>query len=323
MEYNEARSHSSSEFTLMDYDEGENCATSNDNRQQQEEREVTCHHQCTDSPSMDSWNFVGSVETTRTETAETEFSNVKRIVAELQQRHPNYAKCFLSCQRCVSFGILRPHCKCGGLHGCVQMCPDLTKCTKDNRQLSHCPACFNIGKGISGHKTLSSIIDVYVCANCATFITYWNQKENKGKLEKLTCESKLDRTGNCLQDRQRNCSNSFDNVILKQLDLVGERYKPFCTWCRLKLMQILGFKITDEVEKALEHPDPEQRKFLQSFDSDQNNSGSNGLITVNGLIFITFANRIDLLASILYIILFYFSFQIKIRTDCVNNGQQT
>ena len=316
MEYeeHEARPHSSSEFTLMDYDEGENCATSNDNRQQQEEREATCQHQCTDSSSMDSWNFVGNVETIRTETAETEFSNVKRIVAELQQLYPDYAKCFLSCQRCVSFGILRPHCKCGEensfidheFHGCVQMCPDLTNCTKDKRQLSHCPTCFNIGKGISGHKTLSSIIDVYVCANCAEFITYWNQKKNKGKLEKLTCESKLDRTGNCLQDRQRNCRNSFDNVILKQLDLVGERRKQFCTWCRLKLMQLLGFKMTDEVQKALEHPDPEQRKFLQSFDSDQNNSESNGLTTVNGLIFITFANRIDLLASIYNIILLLF-----------------
>ena len=125
----------------------------------------------------------------------------KSIVAELQLCYPNYTKYFLSCQRCVSFGILRPHCKCGGLHGCVQMCPDLTKCTKINRQLSHCPTCFNIGKGISGHKKLSSVIDVYICANCEDFFHHWNFSKYKGKLEKLKCASGK---SNCLQDRQRN-----------------------------------------------------------------------------------------------------------------------
>ena len=217
MEYeeHEARPHSSSEFTLMDYDEGKNCATSNDNSQQQEEREATCQHQCTDSPSMDSLNFVGNVETIRTETAETEFSNVKRIVAELQQLYPDYAKCFLSCQRCVSFGILRPHCKCGEknsfidheFHGCVQMCPDLTKCTKTNRQLSHCPTCMHIGAGISGHKSLSSLIDVYICANCHDFHSRWNSKNYESKLGNLKCESKVGKRGNCFPDRECNPLN--------------------------------------------------------------------------------------------------------------------
>ena len=79
----------------------------------------------------------------------------------------------------------------------------------------------------------------------------------------------------------------MDKRILKQSNLVGPakgRPARFCTWCRLKLMQLLGFKMTDEVQKALEHSDPEQRKFLQSFDSDQKNSERNGLTTVNGLI---------------------------------------
>ena len=234
------------DWALTDYDErvfhdeGENCATSNDNRQQQEEPVVTvtisswpepepsvsqlartsCHHQCTDSSSMDSWNSVGSVETIRTETAETKslnFPELKRILVELKQLYPFYVKCFLSCQRCVSFGILRPHCKCGGeyfmdggLHGCVQMCPDLTKCTKDNRQLSHCPTCFNIGKGISGHKTLSSVIDVYICASCEDFHSRWNSSKNKHKLEGLKCDSNSGKNDNCLQDRQRNCNSSIN-----------------------------------------------------------------------------------------------------------------
>ena len=48
-------------------------------------------------------------------------------------------------------------------------------------------------------------------------------------------------------------------------------------------MQLLGFKMTDEVQKALQHTDPEQRKFLQNFD-DQNNSETIGLIPIKGLI---------------------------------------
>ena len=208
-------------YQYLEQEEEENCNTQDapiipadteearpriheDNRQKQNEQEANCYIRN---------SAAAAGEIIPIETEPSNLMELKQIVIEQQQRHPNYAKCFLSCQRCVSFGILRPHCKCGGLHECIQMCPDLTKCTKDNRQLSHCPICLCIGKGISGHKTLSSIIDVYVCANCATFITYWNKKENKGKLEKSKCESKSGKNGNCLEDRQCNCINSFYNII--------------------------------------------------------------------------------------------------------------
>ena len=72
----------------------------------------------------------------------------------------------------------------------------------------------------------------------------------------------------------------MDKPILKQSNLVGPaRSHPahFCTWCRLKLMQILGFKMTERVQKALQYPDPEQRKILQRFDLNHNKSEANGL----------------------------------------------
>ena len=152
---------------------------------------------------------------TAAEIEPTLLQELKSIVANLQC-YPQYSKYFLSCERCVvSSGVLRPHCKCGeyrfmehgGLHGCVQMCPDLTKCTKTNRQLSHCPTCMHIGAGISGHKSLSSLIDVYICANCHNFHSRWNSKNYESKLGNLKCESKVGKKGNCFPDRECNPLN--------------------------------------------------------------------------------------------------------------------
>ena len=201
-------------YQYLEQEEEENCNTQDapiipadteearpriheDNRQKQNEQEANCYIRN---------SAAAADEIIPIETEPSNLTELKQIVIELQRRYPDYAKCFLSCQRCVSFGILRPHCKCGGLHGCVQMCPDLTKCTKEKgkRQMSHCPTCFNIGKGISGHKTLSSVIDVYICANCEDFHSRWNSLKNKNKLEGLKCDSNLGRKGNCLQDHQRN-----------------------------------------------------------------------------------------------------------------------
>lgn len=128
------------------------------------------------------------------------------IVSELKRLYPDYTKQFLSCKRCASHGVLRPHCKCRENnivdHECIQLCPDLTKCTKDKRQQSHCPTCLHIGKGISEHKTtISSLIHVYICANCAQFYSSWKLGKFDCKLESLKCKTKL---GKCLQDRKCN-----------------------------------------------------------------------------------------------------------------------
>ena len=210
------------------------------NSQQQQENEENCQEQEKQDNICqfhDPLATIGTIPTGVSQPAITPALKQKQFVAELQCRHQNTPiQYFLSCQRCVSQGVLRPHCKCGdyllcqrcnnflshckcredgiglGLHECVQMCPDLTKCTKEKRQMSHCFICFDIGRGISKHKIPSTaVIDVYSCANCAEFYSFWNSLEKnetetmcrKMKLENLKCESKSSAKGNCLQARQR------------------------------------------------------------------------------------------------------------------------
>ena len=197
-----------------------------ENCQEQEEQDNICQFH-------DPLATIGTIPTGVSQPAIMPALKQKQIVAELQCRHQNTPiQYFLSCQRCVSQGVLRPHCKCGdyllcqrcnnflshckcredgiglGLHECVQMCPDLTKCTKEKRQMSHCFICFNIGRGISKHKIPSTaVIDVYSCANCAEFYSVWNgtrKNKRRMKLENLKCESKSGEKGKCLQARQRN-----------------------------------------------------------------------------------------------------------------------
>ena len=126
---------------------------------------------------------------------------LKRIL--LSPEFEQYAKYFLGCERC---GTSRPHCVCGGLNGCINECPNLSKCTKDKRQLSHCPTCMHIGKGISPHRTFSYSIDVYICANCAQFYSFWstNSQEIHNKLASLKCESRWAKKGNCFRYQQCN-----------------------------------------------------------------------------------------------------------------------
>ena len=123
----------------------------------------------------------------------------RNVSSELGQYAP-YAKYFLGCKRC---GTSRPHCVCGE---CINECPDLSKCTKDKRQLSHCPTCLHIGKGISPHKTFSYSIDVYICANCAQFYSFWstNSQEIHNKLASLKCESRWAMKGNCFRYQRCN-----------------------------------------------------------------------------------------------------------------------
>ena len=125
---------------------------------------------------------------------------LKRIVSSELEQYAPYAKYFLGCKRC---GTLRPHCVCGE---CINKCPDLSKCTKDKRQLSHCPTCLHIGKGISPHKTFSYSIDVYICANCAQFYSFWstNSQEIHNKLASLKCESRWAMKGNCFRYQRCN-----------------------------------------------------------------------------------------------------------------------
>lgn len=54
----------------------------------------------------------------------------------------------------------------------------------------------------------------------------------------------------------------------KKSNLVGGNPAHFCAWCRLKLMQLLGFKMTDGVKQALQEGDPKHRKLLHPAELD-------------------------------------------------------